>query len=98
MEANGWYQLAGYYGGAGETYHMGNTDRRPTPDECLTQFAEHVRIPVDDARVLAEGWRCEDDWRSTRRWFAQWLTTQTARYQREADAAIELLDTLIIQR
>lgn len=26
--ANGWYQLAGYYGGAGERYHAGNSERQ----------------------------------------------------------------------
>jgi hypothetical protein len=69
-EANGWYQLAGYYGGAGERYHAGNGDRQhwnadgsfdgyrhSTPDECLQSFAEHVRINVDAARQLADTWR-----------------------------------------
>jgi len=69
-EANGWCQLAGYYGGAGERYHAGNGKiqhwkpggvfdgyRESTPEECLVSFAEHVRISVDEARQLAEQWR-----------------------------------------
>lgn len=106
--ANGWYQLAGYYGGADERYHGGNSERQhwnadgsfngyrlSTPDECLESFADHVRLPLEEARALAIGWEYREDWASTKRWYVQWVETQRARWQTEADAARALLDTLI---
>lgn len=102
MEANGWYQLAGYYSGADEQYHAGNSQghhggeyRHPTPAECLQQFAEHVRIPLSQAQELAEQWRNSDDWKASRRWFGQWLETQAKRFNTEAMAARRLLNELI---
>lgn len=100
-EGNGWYQLAGYYGGAGERYHAGNSERHcidgyrfPNPDECLASFAEYVRISIAEAKQLAEQWRCDDDPKSTRRWFAQWIEGQKPRWHREAESAMALLDSL----
>lgn len=94
-EANGWYQLAGYFGGYGERYHAGNSTPMKTPDECLTQFAEHVRISVEDARTFAGSIRCDDDPASSRRWFKMWIAKQADRWQAEATAGIVLLDSLI---
>lgn len=105
-EANGWYALGGFYG-TDEQYHAGNSKRgcydpetgkylgyrEPTPDECLASFAGHVRIPVSEARTLAESWRA-DTWPATRANFAAWLETQRERYQREADTVVALLDLL----
>ena len=60
-DANGWYYLAGYFGGAGQAYHVGNSNqhfgteyRRPTQDECLAIWAKHARIPVAEAKEAAE--------------------------------------------
>lgn len=66
-ESNGWYQMAGALGGAGEQYHAGNSEqqmwkpdgsfdgyRKPTADECLTQLAEHLRITMEEAQKLRE--------------------------------------------
>lgn len=104
-EGNGWYWLAGYYGGAGERYHGGNSQghyggqyRCPTPEECLQIFADYVRVSGEDARALAEGWRADDDPPSMRRWFGQWVTQQADRWRAEADAAIALLDRLIAEQ
>lgn len=109
-EANGWYQLTGYYGGYGEQYHAGNSQgnypkaggrwdyRLPTPDECLLRFADHVRIPLETARELAETWRCDDDPKATRRWFESWVDEQTNRWKTEAVAATLLLDQLIAEK
>lgn len=59
-EANGWYQLAGYGGGLGERYHAGNATHygpEETPEEtrarCLRQWAEHVRLPIEEAKAVA---------------------------------------------
>lgn len=116
-EVNGWYQLAGYYGGAGERYHGGNADRQhwnddgsfngyrhSTPDECLQVFAESMRIPVETARALADGWRDtiqtklqtgeRQHGETIRALFRAWVETQRERWQAEAEAAIALLDTL----
>lgn len=100
-EANSWYQLAGYYGGAGEQYHAGNSKgtydgeyRTPKPEECLAQFADYVRIPVDEAQTLAEQWRCDDDPKASRRWFGEWIKAQAPRWDSEALAARQVLDKL----
>lgn len=94
-EADGWYWLAGYYGGAGETYRAGNGSSRKHAAACLQSWADHVRIPVETARALADGWRCEDDWTASRRWCAQWLEAQRGRFTAEAEAACQVLDELI---
>lgn len=90
-EANGWYSLAGYYGGAGEQYHRGHDT---PPDKCLQVFADHVRLPLADAKALADGWRDDTDWPKTRRMYQAWLAEQTERYQTEVATAIRILDTL----
>jgi hypothetical protein len=94
-EANAWYWLAGYYGGAGERYHGGGTsyDQR-TPEQCLQVFADHVRLPIEEARTIAEALRCDDDPASSKRWLNAWISTQAGRWQAEATAGIALLDTL----
>lgn len=111
-EPNGWYWLAGYYGGADERCHGGNADRQhwtptgdfdgyrhSTPDECLKTFADHVRIPIDEARRLAAEFtklerrpRCHrPSWLVVRQRFAAWLEEQRPRWQREADEARDVL-------
>lgn len=113
-EANSWYQLAGYYGGASEKYHAGNGKRQiwksdgtfdayrePTPDECLQSFADYVRIPLDKALELADSWRTGDGpnaFGMTRMYFRNWLERQRPRFKAEADAAIALLDRLISEQ
>ncbi len=102
MEANGWYQLAGFYG------HAGNPKRQiwapdgtfvayrePTPDECLQSFANHVRIEVEEARILAHGWQRGIDYAEARPLYAAWLKTQNERFNHEADEAIAVLQSLI---
>lgn len=119
-EANGWYQLAGYYGGAGERYHAGNLKRQiwkpdgtfdgfrePTADECLASWADHIRISVDGARAIADGWRDSAQYQlkfgSIARSFLrnqhqQFITNQIDRWREEAEAGIRLLDYLIAQQ
>ena len=98
---NGWYWLAGFYGGAGERHHGGNTKghhagvyREPTSEECLQIFAGYVRIPVGEARTLAEQWRPAPGmgWRTTRDAFNAWVSVQRNRWRDEANAAVALLD------
>lgn len=61
-EANGWYQLAGALpDGAGERYHAGNSDRKPTNDECLQTFADHCRVSLDAARAMRSAVLLEGD-------------------------------------
>lgn len=73
-EANGWYHLAGALGGLGERYHAGNSKRQiwnadgtfdayrePTRAECLSSFAEYVRVPIDEARRMAQVIQAEAD-------------------------------------
>lgn len=100
-EANSWYELAGHYGGADEKYHAGNSKRRyggqyrePTPEECLVNFARYVRIPLEQARELAQQWARPDDWASSRQWFKQWIEAQLPRWAAEAEAGCQLLDKL----
>lgn len=120
---NAWYALAGYYGGAGERYHAGNSEgnfpipperidpakpwrtleyRLPTFDECLERFAEHVRVPVGEARTLADGWRVQvhqalmagTEPPKLKMLMAAWLETQRPRWKAEAEAAKALLSEL----
>ena len=106
--ANGWYHLAGYYGGADERYHAGNGERQhwlpdgtfdgyrfSAPMECLSTFAEYVRVSLDEAKSLADSWRCDDDWASSKRRYLLWLDLQAQRWQNEADAAIRVLDSMV---
>ena len=96
-EQNGWYYLAGYYGGAGEMYHLGNATPRRSPDECLAVFAKHVRVDVEAARILADGWRRDTPdlvSRGGRALMAAWMKASEVRWQREADVACVLLDSL----
>jgi hypothetical protein len=112
-EANGWYWLAGYYGGADAEHHGGNVERqhwladgtfdgyrRSTQRECLSVFAQHVRMNEDDVRQLAETWRPieGEQWRHARRHFAKWVEAQKPRWNSEAEAAIRYLDTRIAER
>lgn len=60
-EANGWYNLAGYFGGAGERYHVG-TSKRHFPTESAEELwrtteyryptqAECLQIWADHVRI-----------------------------------------------
>lgn len=92
---NAWYFLAGYYGGAGERYHYGNGSGAQDPEECLKVFAEYVRIPVGEAKTLADGWARGQEYSDVKRVFLEdWIKAQHPRWQTEADAAIALLDSL----
>lgn len=51
---NGFYWLAGYAGGLGERFHGGNGSVPKTPDECLSIWAERMRLPIDEARNIAD--------------------------------------------
>lgn len=105
-EGNGWYFLAGYYGGAGEQYHYGNGSGAATREQCLRAWAEHVRIPFADADKYAESFKDAAGmadagvspqpayWARVRNVWRVWMESQRPRWQREAQAAIELLQTL----
>lgn len=112
-EANAWYWLAGYYGGAGERHHGGNGDRQhwladgtfngyrhSTPDECLATFADHVRITVESARILADAWRASHSFTLTgpavmRACLREWIRTNASnRWAREASDGRALLASL----
>lgn len=51
---NGWYWLAGAYGGLGERYHGGNSDPIKSPDACWCNLAEHVRMDVQSLKSWCE--------------------------------------------
>lgn len=55
VAANGWYWMAGALGGMGERYHGGSGDQysAKSPIDCLTIFADYVRISMADAVRLA---------------------------------------------
>lgn len=112
-EANGWYQLAGYYGGNSERYHAGNSKgqhggeyREPTREECLEQWARHLRIDIKLARELADWWRTNKqdelmkgiDGPSIKAIHNQFVREQEPRWKQEADAAIALLDQLAVEK
>lgn len=49
-EANGWYSLAGYFGGAGQEYHVGNSKRHfpVTPPADKPWQNTEYRVPTQD--------------------------------------------------
>lgn len=47
--SNAWYWMSGALGGAGEEYHGASGRDGKTTAECLTIWAEHMRIPHADA-------------------------------------------------
>lgn len=51
-EANGWYQLAGALGGAGERFHAGNAETYGRPRDPLAAFARHCRISMEEAEGI----------------------------------------------
>lgn len=105
-EANGWYQLSGYlqssdrYRADTSPRHFPDGYRNPTPDECLAQFAEHVRLPLEVVKVEVESWRAgtpsyADAQYVRQRYYQPWVEAQRPRWKQEAEAGCQLLDTLI---
>jgi hypothetical protein len=92
-EANGWYQLAGALGGAGERYHGGNDEAYGRPADPLGAFARHCRITIEEAEAIrdAVGWwrgHSPDGWKAAR---AQWggiMEAMRPRWKAEAEACI----------
>lgn len=89
-EANGWYWLAGAIGGMGEQYHGASGSSAKTPEECLEIFAHHARVPVLEARALAEKLSKLSP-PVAKQAFHEWIEAQRPRWQAEANAAIRLL-------
>ncbi len=99
-EANGWYWLAGSLGGLGESYHGGNGSSAKSEAECLTVFAQYVRVTEAEAAAIrsaviqAYGDHDEqeggmEERRQAAR--AEWTRTMDAmrpRWKAEAEAAI----------
>lgn len=103
-EANAWYDLAGYFGGMGEQYHVGNSERhfpitpptdkpwkdteyrKPTREECLAIFARHVRLPIEEARALAD--RLPPTPKEMRAALRQEIDAMRPRWKQEAQACI----------
>lgn len=74
-----------------------DTDYRfPTPDECMQIFADHVRMPYQDARSVRDAVIEESlldigeryDWAAGRAWFSGWIKGQHPRWKAEAEACI----------
>lgn len=93
-EANGWYWLAGYYGGAGERYHGASGSSAKTPEECLQVFADHVRLSFGGAQILANLWQHGVEYAEAKEPFQRWYAQQAERFKAEADAAVILLDSM----
>ncbi len=94
-EANGWYWLAGFFGGAGERYHGASGIGAKDPEECLQIFANHVRVSREEARRLAlQDWSFGVTFAEAKPAFVAWVSTQRLRWKAEAQAACRLLDTI----
>lgn len=94
-EANAWYQLAGYFGGAGQEYHAGNSKRHcageyrePNATECLQSWADYIRIPIDQAKAIADQFAAKWNWPDMRAAHRAWIAAQAERWKAEADACI----------
>lgn len=91
-ESNGWYWLAGACGGLGEKYHGGNGDFGKSTGECEQVLADHLRITANEARglVVAALTLAETDgYKAAREMFAKNVAGMHARWEQEADKAIE---------
>lgn len=94
--ANGWYWLAGAMGGAGEKFHGANGTPSRSAEECLEIFASHVRVDVATAERLRFSLVTGGGaWVQRRDTFNEWIDAQASRWQAEADAAVDLLRSLI---
>jgi hypothetical protein len=62
--ANGWYDLAGALGGAGETFHRGNSETYGRLDVsragCLQLFADHFRITIEAVSAIHDEFEIND--------------------------------------
>lgn len=85
-EANGYYWLAGALGGLGEKYHGSNGDPSKSLMECMTIFANYVRITVEQADALINTFKGGQA--AIRGQYAAWVEQQRPRWKAEADAAI----------
>lgn len=99
-EANGWYQLAGALGGAGERYHAGNAETYGRPRDPLAGFARHCRITEDEARAIVEDVRAHADdsdplapidWKPARVRWVELMDAMRPRWKAEAEACIARL-------
>ena len=69
--------------------------RNPTPDDCLRMFAEHCRVPLEQARDIRD--RCKSaavehdfgiDWAPSREVWRSCYAAQHPRWKQEANACI----------
>lgn len=106
-DSNGWYDLAGYFGGAGERYHVGNRERhfpieppadkpwqnteyrKPTREECLQIWAEHMRIDLQTAKDAAEAIAAKWNWPDMKAAHAAFVEMQRPRWRQEAADCIK---------
>lgn len=94
-EANGWYWMAGALGGAGEQYHGASGSSAQSPDECLVNLAEHLRISSTETIKLRNECRAAHTRAGNARIiFSQFVAEQRPRWQAEAQAGIALLHEL----
>lgn len=87
--ANGWYWLAGYFGGAGERYHGGNSTPSKSPEDCLQIWADHVRLSLEEARTAAESIKTKWNWPDMKTAHTAFIAAQIGRWKEEAKACIE---------
>lgn len=114
--ANGWYAMAGAMNGAGETYHAGNGKvqhwkpdgsfdgyRESTPEECLIQCANHLRITRQQAANLRdeclalvthndpESFGYKNGCRKAKEYFAERVNAMRPRWAQESAEALKLI-------
>jgi len=85
---NGWYWLAGAMGGLGEDYHGGKGKGAKSAMQCFEVLCSHLRIGIIEGRALMETIQ-NTEAAGRREVFANYVEAQSARWKREADAAIE---------
>ena len=107
---NGWYFLAGHFGGAGEPYHAGKDHRQTAPP--INSLASHFRITVADAIALADSLKADglaeewgaigysdlECWRNVKAAFSVYVAAQADRWAAESAAGVALLTRLIAEQ
>jgi len=96
---NGWYWLAGAKShGFNERFNGANGSMKRSPFECLSIFADHVRVDIPTAQAVLDmvsDLARDDGVKVAKAWFATWIENQKPRWKVEADAVIDSLGLVV---
>lgn len=92
---NGFYWLAGAYGGLGQRFHGGNSAIPTPPEQCLKVFQSMMRL--NDAGMKTFIFSFEDALQQNRdpeQYVAKWAEFMKTTWKTEAEQALKLIESL----